>query len=83
MRHGFARLSSGNLFLRTEDGFRFVAMHGVPSTHIERSRREPQFVLSEHPNWPLAQIVRTNAVVHIADSPLGQAMPSAIRAQLR
>jgi hypothetical protein len=57
----------GNLFLRNENGFRFVAMHGVPSAHIEWSKREPQFVLNEHPNWPLAQMVRTNAVVHTAD----------------
>src|SRR5262249_40410849 len=25
----------GNLFLRTEDGFRYVAMHGVPSEYVE------------------------------------------------
>jgi hypothetical protein len=40
----------GNLFLRTEDGFRFVAVHGVPSTHIEWPNREPQLALSVHPN---------------------------------
>jgi signal transduction histidine kinase/putative methionine-R-sulfoxide reductase with GAF domain len=57
----------GNLFLRTADGFRFVAMHGVPSEHIERARRDPEFPLSENPSWPLARMVRTNNVVQIAD----------------
>ncbi len=62
----------GNLFLRTENGFRFVAMHGLPSAHIEISRRQPEFVLSENPNWPLARMARARAVVHITDLAVDQ-----------
>jgi GAF domain-containing protein len=57
----------GSLFLRTEDGFCNVAMHGAQPTHTERWKREPVLVLSEYPNSPLARLAQTKAVVHITD----------------
>ena len=57
----------GSLFLRTEDGFCNVAMHGAQPTHTERWKREPVLVLSEYPNSPLARLAQTKAVIHITD----------------
>ena len=55
----------GNLFLREQDGFRYVAMHGAPSAYIALGK--PLLVLSEHPHTPLAEAVRTKKVVHLSD----------------
>ena len=57
----------GNLFLRTEDGFRYMAMHGVPSEYAELGKRLPQLAMAQHhPNVPLARMAREKKVVHIA-----------------
>ncbi len=57
----------GSLFLRTEDGFCNVAMHGAQLTHTERWKREPVLVLSEYPNSPLARLAQSKDVIHITD----------------
>ena len=57
----------GSLFLRTEDGFCNVAMHGAQPTHTERWKREPVLVLSEYPNSPLARLAQAKDVIHITD----------------
>ena len=55
----------GNLFLRDENGFHYVAMHGAPSAYMALGK--PLVVLSEHPYAPLAEAVRTKQTVHISD----------------
>ena len=55
----------GNLFLRGDDGFHYVAMHGAPSAYMALGR--PLVVLSEHPYTPLAEAVRTKHTIHISD----------------
>ena len=57
----------GSLFLRTEDGFCNVAMHGAQLTHTERWKREPVLLLGEYPNSPLARMAQSKAVIHITD----------------
>ena len=57
----------GSLFLRTEDGFCNVAIHGAVPAHTERWKREPVLVLSEYPNSPLARLARSKDVIHITD----------------
>src|SRR5262249_37713344 len=56
----------GNLFLREEDAFRAVAVHGE-TTYVEGMRREPLIVLRDHPGIPLDRLARTNEVLHIYD----------------
>jgi transcriptional regulator with GAF, ATPase, and Fis domain len=46
----------GNLFLRDENGFHYVAMHGAPPAYMALGK--PLVVLSEHPYVPLAEAVR-------------------------
>ena len=55
----------GNLFLRRENGFQHVAMHGAPSAYTALGK--PLVVLSEHPYSPLAEAVRTKQTVHVTD----------------
>ena len=55
----------GNLFLRGDDGFHYVAMHGAPSAYVALGK--PLVVLSEHPYTPLAEAVRTKHTIHISD----------------
>jgi signal transduction histidine kinase len=55
----------GNLFLRDENGFHYVAMHGAPPAHMALGK--PLVVLSEHPYVPLAEAVRTKQTVHVSD----------------
>ena len=63
----------GNLFLRTEDGFRYMAMHGVPSEYAELGKRLPQLALAQHhPNVPLARMAREKMVVHVPDLTLDE-----------
>ena len=57
----------GNLLLRTEDGFRYVAMHGLPSEYLSRGKSDPIVDIGKHPRSPLGQLARSNAVVHIFD----------------
>jgi two-component system NtrC family sensor kinase len=56
----------GNLFLREGDTFRVVAMHGAP-TYVEWSQREPVINIGDHPKAILARVVKTKAVLHIAN----------------
>jgi two-component system, NtrC family, sensor kinase len=62
----------GNLFLRTEDGFRYMAMHGVPSEYAELGKRLPKLALAQHPNIPLARMAREKKVLHIHDLALDE-----------
>src|SRR5262249_44211535 len=62
----------GNLFLRTEDGFRYVAMHGVPSEYVEWGKRQPLWVLAQHPHAPLARMTQEKKVLHIPDVALDE-----------
>jgi GAF domain-containing protein len=55
----------GVLFLTEGDGFRSVAMHGLPPAHAEERRREP--VIYPDPDDPLRQLANTKQIVHIAD----------------
>jgi GAF domain-containing protein len=55
----------GNLFLRRENGFQHVAMHGAPSAYMALGKA--LVVLSEHPYSPLAEAVRTKQTVHVTD----------------
>jgi GAF domain-containing protein len=57
----------GVLFLLTEDEFRYVAIHGVPSEYRELGKRQPIGALNQHPHLPLARMARTKKVVHIPD----------------
>ena len=57
----------GSLFLRTENGFCNVAIHGAVPAHTERWKREPVLVLSEHPSSPLARLAQSKEVIHITD----------------
>src|SRR5262249_14139247 len=56
----------GNLFLREGDTFRVVAMHGAP-TYVAWSEREPVINVSDHQNAILARVVKTKAILHIAN----------------
>jgi signal transduction histidine kinase/CheY-like chemotaxis protein len=56
----------GNLFLREGGVFRAVAVHGA-STYLELLRREPVIDVGKFPYAPLARVVETKDVVHIAD----------------
>src|SRR5262249_9283447 len=62
----------GNLFLRTEDGFRYVAMHGVPSEYVEWGKRQPLWALAQHPHAPLARMTQEKKVLHIPDVALDE-----------
>jgi hypothetical protein len=55
----------GVLWLAEADGFRSVAMHGLPPAHVEERQREP--VIRPTPEDPLSRLARTKKVVHIAD----------------
>ena len=57
----------GSLFLRNEDGFCNVAIHGAVPAHTERWKREPVLVLSEYPNSPLARLAQSKEIIHITD----------------
>ena len=55
----------GVLWLAEENGFRSVAMHGLPPAHVEERQREP--VIRPGPEDPLSRLARSKQVVHIAD----------------
>jgi GAF domain-containing protein len=61
------RAKFGNLYLSTEDGFRYVAMHGVPSEYEEMARQLPRGVVAQHPRAPLSRMARSKKVVHVPD----------------
>src|SRR5262245_28931863 len=53
------------MWLAEGDGFRSVAMHGLPPAHVEERLREP--VIRPVPGAPLSRLAHTKEVVHIAD----------------
>ena len=55
----------GVLWLAEGNGFRSVAMHGLPLAHVEERQREP--VIRPVPEDPLSRLARSKRVVHIAD----------------
>jgi GAF domain-containing protein len=62
----------GSLYLRKEDAFRAVAMHG-PSPIVEWLQREPVVELRDRPHIPLARVARSKEVLHIRDLAADQA----------
>jgi signal transduction histidine kinase/putative methionine-R-sulfoxide reductase with GAF domain len=57
----------GALFLREGDVFHIGAMHYPPSDFAELWQREPTIGLRDNPGIPLARLVETKEVLHIAD----------------
>jgi GAF domain-containing protein len=55
----------GNLFLREDDGYRAVAMHGAPRALEEERQRNP--VIHPSPKTGLGRVLRTMQTAHIAD----------------
>jgi signal transduction histidine kinase len=55
----------GVLWLAEGDGFRSVAMQGLPSAHVDERQREP--AIRPAPEDPLSRLARTKEIVHIAD----------------
>src|SRR5499427_5279824 len=62
----------GSLYLRKEDAFRPVALHG-PSRIVEWLQREPVVELRDHPHIPLARVAQSKEVLHIRDLAADQA----------
>ena len=62
----------GDLFLRENDAFRAVAMHG-PSRLVEWLQRQPVVELRDHPRVPLARVAINKEVLHIPDFRADQA----------
>ena len=57
----------GNLFLRTGDAFRAVAVHGPQTSYVAWYRQEPVINLADIPNTPLARIAESKEVIHFRD----------------
>jgi GAF domain-containing protein len=55
----------GILWLSEGDGFRSVALHGVPPAYTELRRREP--VIHPGPDIPLGRLASSKEIVHVAD----------------
>jgi two-component system, NtrC family, sensor kinase len=55
----------GIMWQREGDKFRCSALHNTPAEFAEARRREP--VISLHPGSPMARVVQSKQVVHIAD----------------
>ena len=56
----------GNLTLWEGDGFRAVAVHGE-AAFTQRPRQPPRIIVLGYPALPLARLVATKSVVHVAD----------------
>jgi GAF domain-containing protein len=56
--------SFGNLYLRDGDAFRLAAFHNTPPAFVEQRRSGPY---RPSPNGPPGRMLRTRAVVHVAD----------------
>jgi GAF domain-containing protein len=56
-----------NLFLYEKDSFRIVAQQNAPEAYAERWRRDPVVVVGDDLQMPIARLVRTKQVLHIAD----------------
>jgi two-component system, NtrC family, sensor kinase len=63
----------GHLFLSEGDDFYVVALQSVGPTYPDWLRRGSKLVPLDNPQGPLAQIVRTKKIVHIADLAAEQA----------
>jgi GAF domain-containing protein len=57
----------GNLFILEGDVFHIGAAHSPPSAYAELRQRGKAIVLRDNPGIPLARIVETKSIVHIAD----------------
>ena len=57
----------GNLFTYSDNSFRVVALHNAPPAYREFCEREPIVLLGDEPLVPLARLVTSKSVVHIAD----------------
>jgi GAF domain-containing protein len=57
----------GNLFLREGDSVRIVASYHPPSAHSEWWSPGALIVLSKNPHIPIARMVESKAIVHVAD----------------
>jgi transcriptional regulator with GAF, ATPase, and Fis domain len=57
----------GNLFLREEDAFRAVAIHGPPTAYVDWYQREPLVELDAIRHTPLWRIATSRELLHIAD----------------
>ena len=55
----------GFMWLSDGDGFRTVAMHGVPPALAEERQREP--VIRPGPQVPLGRLAREKKVIHVSD----------------
>src|SRR5262245_31598003 len=55
----------GVLWLVEGDGFRSVAMYGLPPAHAEERQREP--VIHPTAEDPLGRLARTKQIIHVAD----------------
>jgi two-component system, NtrC family, sensor kinase len=53
------------LWLSEGDGFRFVALHGVPATLAEQRQRD--YFVRPEPDIPLGRLALTKQIVHVAD----------------
>jgi GAF domain-containing protein/two-component sensor histidine kinase len=56
--------SFGNLYLRDGDAFHLAAFHNTPPAFVEQRRSGPY---RPSPNGPPGRMLRTRAVVHVAD----------------
>ena len=57
----------GNLFLREEDAFRAVAIHGPPTAYVDWYQREPLVELDTIRHTPLWRIATSRELLHVAD----------------
>jgi class 3 adenylate cyclase len=57
----------GALWLREGDVFCISAVHLPPSANVPIYRPDMTFALHENPNVPIARMVETKAVLHVAD----------------
>jgi GAF domain-containing protein len=57
----------GNMALSEGNNFRIVAVHHPPHTHAEWWSRGAPIVMGDNPNIPLVRMIKTKAVVHVAD----------------
>ncbi len=56
----------GNLFLLKGNAFHVVAVHSEPQ-YVDSWRQQQTILMSENPDIPLARLMTTNDIVHIAD----------------
>ena len=59
------RARLGVVWLREGNGFRSLALQGVPPAHLEQRRREP--IIRPGPEIPIGTFARTPRTIHVAD----------------